>query len=120
MMIDKSKLTVEQLEVYEYLKELDIIEEYINNVLNDGSYQVYNDFEEYVNDELFQVGCKLPDWVDIDYLQTYKNMCVESEYKNFYFKDNKDFSICNLYEKDNLKEFEQLSKFSKFVYIWGI
>lgn len=120
MMIDKSKLTAEQFEVCEYLEGLDIQEKYINEILNNGSFYVYNNFEDYVHDELFQLGCELPIWVDIDYLQTFKNVCTYSNDKNYYFKDNFEFSERDLYEKDGLKEFEQLSKFSKFVYIYGL
>lgn len=120
MMIDKSKLTAEQLEVCEYLEGLDIQEKYINDVLNDERFQVYDDFEAYVHEELFQVGCKLPIWIDIDYLETFKNICTYSECRNFYFKNNPDFSSGDLSEEEGLKEFENLLKFSKFVYIWGV
>ena len=119
-MIDKSNLTAEQLEVCEYLEGLDIQEKYINDVLMDERFQVYDDFEEYVNDRLFQIGCELPIWIDVDYLQTFKNMCMYSDCKNFYFKNNPDFSSRDLREKDGSKEFERLLKFSKFVDVWGL
>ena len=120
MMIDKSKLTAEKLEVCEYLEGLDIQEEYIQDILDDERFQVYNDFEEYVHDELFQIGCKLPIWIDIDYLETFKNMCMYSECRHFYFKNNTDFESRDLREKDGSKEFERLLKFSKFVDVWGL
>ena len=120
MMIDKSKLTAEKLEVCEYLEGLDIQEEYIQDILDDERFQVYNDFEEYVHDELFQIGCNLPSWIDIDYLETFKNMCMHSECRHFYFKNNTDFESGDLREKDGSKEFERLLKFSKFVDVWGL
>lgn len=120
MMIDKSKLTAEKLEVCEYLEGLDIQEEYIQDILDDERFQVYNDFKEYVHDELFQIGCKLPIWIDIDYLETFKNMCMHSECRHFYFKNNADFESGDLREKDGSKEFERLLKFSKFVDVWGL
>lgn len=120
MMIDKSKLTVEQLEVCEYLESLDIQEKYINDVLNDEDFTVYDSFENYVDDELFQIGCKLPMWIDIDYLETFKSLCMHSEIRNFYFKNNPDFSSGDLREEEGLKEFERLLRFSKFVDIWGL
>lgn len=119
-MIDKSKLTAEQLEVCSYLESLDIEEKYINDILSNERFQVYNDFEAYVYEELFQIGCEMPIWVDIDYLQTFKNMCMYSDCRNFYFKDDPNFSSRDLYEKNGLKDFERLLKFSKFVSIWGL
>lgn len=119
-MIDKSKLTAEQLEICEYLESLDIQEKYINDVLNNERFQVYDDFEEYIHNELFQVNCELPIWIDIDYLGTFKSMCMYSDCRNFYFKNNPDFSSGDLREKEGLEEFERLLKFSKFVDIWGL
>ena len=120
MMIDKSNLTAEQLEVCEYLEDLNIYEEYIDDILSEERFQVYDDFENYVDDELFQIGCKLPMWIDIDYLETFKSLCMYSEIRNFYFKNNPDFSSGDLREEEGLKEFERLLKFSKFVDIWGL
>lgn len=113
-------LTAEQLEVCEYLESLDIQEKYINDVLNDEHFQVYDSFENYVDDKLFQIDCELPMWIEIDYLETFKSMCMYSECKNFYFKNNPDFSSEDLREEEGLKEFERLLKFSKFVDIWGL
>lgn len=118
--IDELNRVAEKLEVCEYLEGLDIQEKYINDILMDERFQVYDDFEEYVDDRLFQVDCELPVWINIDYLGTFKSMCMYSDCRNFYFKNNPDFSSRDLYEKEGLKEFENLLKFSKFVEIWGL
>lgn len=119
--MDLKTLDSEQLEVYNYLVDtVGYDEDYAYGIVSEYEYRLYDDFEEYVDDRLFQVDCELPVWINIDYLGTFKSMCMYSDCRNFYFKNNPDFSSRDLYEKEGLKEFENLFKFSKFVEIWGL
>ena len=92
--MDLKTLDSEQLEVYTYLVDVvDYDKDKAYDIANNYEFSIYNSFEDYVNYNIENYGCKLPEFVRLDYVQMWRESFANDD--SFTLLDAKDdFQYC--------------------------
>lgn len=84
----------EQKEVYNYLVDvMDYYEDKAYDIVNNYEFTIYNSFEDYVDYNIENYGCKLPEFVRLDYVQMWREFFANDD--SFTLLDARDdFQYC--------------------------
>ena len=78
--MDLKTLDNEQLEVYTYLVDVvDYDKDKAYDVVNNYEFSIYNSFEDCVNSYIENCGCKLPEFVQLDWVQMWRESFANSD-----------------------------------------
>ena len=91
--MDLKTLDSEQLEVYNYLIDVICTKEKAFEIVNDYEFSIYDSFYDFVEYHIENCGCKLPEFVQLDYVQTWRESFANSD--NYVLLDARDdFEYC--------------------------
>lgn len=84
----------EQKEVYNYLVDvMDYYEDKAYDIVNNYEFTIYNSFEDYVDYNIENYGCKLPEFVRLDLIQMWRESFMSDE-QYALLDARKDFKPC--------------------------
>ena len=88
--INLKNLDSEQLEVYNYLVDGICTNDKAFEIANNHEFSIYDSFYDFVEDSIESRGCNLPEFVQIDLTQTWRELFCNSD--NYVLLDaKKDF-----------------------------
>ena len=91
--MDLKTLDSEQLEVYNYLIDGIYTKEKAFEIVNDYEFSIHDSFYDFVEYHIENCGCKLPEFVQLDYVQTWRESFANSD--NYVLLDARDdFEYC--------------------------
>ena len=92
--MDLKTLDNEQLEVYTYLVDtVGRYEDCAYDIVKEGKYTLYDDFESFIYETLEANGCKVPDFVEFDFVGMWVHTFV-LYYGQYNFIDSPNFKRC--------------------------
>lgn len=85
--MDLKTLDSEQLEVYNYLVDGICTKDKAFEIVNNYEFSIYDSFYDFVKYNIESCGCNFPEFVQIDWVQTWRELFCNSD--NYVLLDNK-------------------------------
>ena len=77
--MDTKHFDNEQKEIYKYLLSIRIENKKAFDVANNYEFTIYDSFEDFVNYHIENYGCKLPEFVRLDWVQMWRESFMSEE-----------------------------------------